>query len=324
MTDPFARSHLPEIEAARSRIAGHVRRTPLLATDLDPLLRLKPECFQVTGSFKPRGAFNAVLRLRERDPDATGVVAASSGNHAQAVALAAREMGLRAVILIPEDANPTKVAATRTLGAEVIQAGVTFDNRDQRLRDEAAARGMAVVHPYDDWDMIHGHASAALEALDDDPGIGAFIVPIGGGGLISGVALAVKATRPAIRVIGVEPALADDARRSFETRTLQRLEASPRTLADGVRPMAIGTRPFAVLIEHGLLDDVITVGEDEIAEATRAAWLVGKVAVEPTGALPLAAWRSGRVRAEGPVALVLSGGNADPSVIARILEPVKG
>jgi threonine dehydratase len=321
VTDSYARSHLGEIEAARARIAGHVRRTPLLATDLDPSLRLKPECLQVTGSFKPRGAFNAVLRLRERQPEATGVIAASSGNHAQAVALAARELGLRAVILIPEDASPVKVAGTRALGAEVLQEGITLVNREERLRSEAAARGMAVVHPFDDWEMIHGHASAALEALEDDPELGAFVVPIGGGGLVSGIALAVKATRPAVRVIGVEPAAADDARRSFESRTLQRLGQVPQTVADGVRPMAIGTRPFEVLIEHGLLDDVITVGEEEILDATRAAWLGGKVVVEPTGALPLAAWRSGQVRAEGPVALLLSGGNADPRLMARVLDP---
>ncbi|HLH28330.1 MAG TPA: pyridoxal-phosphate dependent enzyme, partial [Acidimicrobiales bacterium] len=215
--EDYLRRHAAEIEAASARIRPYVRRTPLLTTDLDGALRLKPECFQRTGSFKVRGAFNAVLQLRHRRPEVPGVVAVSSGNHAQAVALAARTTGIPAVILIPFDANPAKVAATRALGAEVIQEGVTFENREERCRQVMAERGLELVHPFDDWDIVHGQATAAAEVLEDDPTLGTIVVPVGGGGLLSGTALAAKARNPAIRVIGVEPEVADDARRTLET-----------------------------------------------------------------------------------------------------------
>lgn len=316
----YLRLHAEAVDAAGRRIAPYTRRTPLLTTDLDPRLRLKPECLQVTGSFKTRGAFNAVLEVKSRQPEVRGVIAASSGNHAQAVALAARSVGLPAVILIPEDASPTKVAATRALGAEVVQEGVTFANRERRLREEAAARDLAVVHPFDSWDMIHGNGTAAAEALADDAEIAVIATPLGGGGLASGTALAAKARNAGIRLVGVEPERADDAKRTLETGTIQRLDAAPDTIADGVRTMAIGERNYEVLIERGLLDEVVTVSEEEIAEATVSAWLRCKLALEPTGALPLAAWLSGRLpREDGPVLLVLSGGNASPELISRLL-----
>jgi len=156
----YASQHKEQVREAGHRIQKYVRRTPCLTTDLDPDLRLKPECFQVTGSFKPRGAFNAVLSQMAREPRPAGVIAVSSGNHAQAVALAARTVGIPALILIPEDANPAKVAATRALGAEVIQEGITFANREERLQEVMAERGYSLVHPFDDWDVIHGQGSA--------------------------------------------------------------------------------------------------------------------------------------------------------------------
>ena len=316
----YLRLHAAAVEAAGQCIAPYTRRTPLLETDLDPRLRLKPECLQVTGSFKSRGAFNSVLQLKTRQPDVRGIIAASSGNHAQAVALAARTVELPAVILIPEDASPTKVAATKALGAEVVQEGVTFANREQRLREEATARDLAVIHPFDSWDMIHGNGTVAAEALSDDPEIAIIATPLGGGGLTSGLALAAKGRNPRIRLVGVEPQRADDARRTLETGRIQRLDAPPDTIADGVRTMAIGTTNFEVLVERGLLDEVVTVSEEEIAEATVTAWLRCKLAVEPTGALPLAAWMAGRIEREaGPVLLVLSGGNASPGLIVRLL-----
>ena len=158
----FLDEHIAAVRSAADHIRPYVRRTPVLRTDLDPGLRLKAECFQVTGSFKPRGAFNAILSLAERSPRPKGVIAVSSGNHAQAVALAARTVGLPALILIPEDANPAKVAATRALGAEVIQDGVTFANREQRLREITAERQLTLVHPFNDWDVIHGQGTATL------------------------------------------------------------------------------------------------------------------------------------------------------------------
>jgi threonine dehydratase len=320
-SDLYLRDHAAEIEAAAERIRPHVRRTPLLTTDLDGRLRLKPECFQRTGSFKVRGAFNAILRLRERDPSVRGVVTASSGNHAQAVALAARTAGLRAVILIPADANPGKVAATRALGAEVIQDGVTFANREERLSRLVAESGLTLVHAFDDWDVIHGQGTAALEMLADEPRLGTIAAPVGGGGLLSGTALAARARgRRGVRVVGVEPEVADDARRTLQTGTIQRLAHAPDTIADGVRPLAIGRRSFEVMVERGCIDDIVTVSEAEIQGTLSRAWLECKLAIEPTAALPLAAFLSGRLPAgDGPVGLILSGGNADPALVARLL-----
>ena len=316
----YAAAHAAEIEAASARIRPHVRWTPVLPTDLDARLVLKPECLQVTGSFKPRGAFNAVLRLRERKPDTRGVVAVSSGNHAQAVALAARTAGLPAVILIPADSNPAKIAATRALGAEVITEGVTGANREQLLAQTAADRGLNVIHPFDDWDFIHGQGTAAYELLHDRPDVRTIVAPIGGGGLIGGTALAAKARDSRIRVIGVEPELAADAAESLRTRQRQALPGPPPTIADGVRTLSLGQRSFEVLVEHGLLETVLTVSEQEIEAAVVVAWQRVKLALEPTGALPLAAYLAGKLDlSEAPVALVLSGGNFDPALVSRLL-----
>ena len=312
--------HLGEIHQAAERIAPYVRHTPLLTTDLDPDLRVKPELLQVTGAFKARGAFNAALALREREAEVRGVTTVSSGNHAQALALAARTAGLSAVIVIPADANPLKVAATKGYGAEVLQEGVTFANREEHLRRVAQERGLTVIHPFDNWDVIHGAATAAHEALADDPSIRTVVVPVGGGGLLSGTALAVKSANPEIQVIGVEPAAADDAAQTLETGEIQRLPDSPTTLADGVRPVSVGRRTYEVMVTHGLVDAIIRITEDEIAEATRTAWLQLKLAVEPTGALPLAAWLSGKLRRRpGPTCLLFTGGNFNPGVVAQIL-----
>jgi threonine dehydratase len=317
----YLEEHAAEIEAAAERIGPHVRRTPLLTADLDPRLRLKPENLQRTGSFKVRGAFNAVLQLRRRQPNVRGVIAVSSGNHAQAVALAARTAGLPAVVLIPFDANPAKVAATRAHGAEVIQEGITFANREERMREVMAERRLTLVHPFDDWDIIHGQGTAAREMLEDDPEIGTIVAPVGGGGLICGTALAAKARDGRIRVIGVEPERADDARRTLETGRIHRLDRVPDTLADGVRVTAIGSRNFEVMVERGLIDDIVTVSEAEIQEGLSTAWLGLRLALEPTGALPLAAFLAGRLPEDGrPLGLVLSGGNADPGIVARVLE----
>ena len=317
----YLADHGRQIAAAAERIGPHVRRTPMLTTDLEPSLRLKPECFQVTGSFKVRGAFNAVLRLQERQPPVNGVIAVSSGNHAQALALAARTAGLPALILIPEDANPAKVAATRAFGAEVLQDGITFENRERKLREVMTERGLTLVHPFDDWDVIHGQATAARELLQDEPELGMILAPTGGGGLLSGTALAAKAHSRDLTVIGVEPEQADDAQRSFRSGAIQTLAEAPRTLADGVRTTAIGTRNFEVMVDRRLVDDIVTVSEEEIQDALVTAWLKLKLALEPTAALPLAAYLSGKVPGPNgrPLGLLLSGGNFDPTVVARLL-----
>jgi threo-3-hydroxy-L-aspartate ammonia-lyase len=315
----FIEEHATQVQLAAERIRPHVRRTQALTTDLDPDLRLKPECFQVTGSFKPRGAFNAVLSLLERGQRPKGVIAVSSGNHAQAVALAAATTGLPALVLIPEDANPAKVAATRALGAEVIQAGITFANREQRMRELMDERGLTLVHPFDDWDVIHGQGTAAAELLDDVSGLRVVAAPVGGGGLISGTAISAKHHNSSIQVVGVEPAQADDAFQTWKAHRIQTLPGPPRTLADGVRTMAVGERNFEVMFGHGLVDEIVTVTEEEIAEAVRVAWSRLHLALEPTGALPLAAYLSGKLPA-GRKGLILSGGNANLDTVATLLQ----
>ncbi len=314
----FLEEHAAEVRLAADRIRGHVRRTPCLTTDLDPHLRLKPECFQVTGSFKVRGAFNAILILAAQQPRPEGVIAVSSGNHAQAVALAAATVGLPAVVLIPEDANPAKVAATRALGAEVIQEGITFANREQRLHEEMAARGLTLVHPYDDWNVIHGQGTAALELLEDAPDLEVIATPVGGGGLLSGTAISAKKHNPAIRVIGVEPVVADDAYRSWKSGSIQALAAAPATIADGVRTTSIGARTFETMFANRLVDEIVTVTEDEIASAVRVAWSRLHLALEPTGALPLAAYLVGKLP-KGAAGLILTGGNANLETVATLL-----
>jgi threonine dehydratase len=295
-----------------------VRRTPVLTTDLDPDLRLKPESFQVTGAFKPRGAFNAVLSMLERGTRPLGVIAVSSGNHAQGVALAAATVGLPALILIPEGSNPAKVAATRALGAEVIQEGITFANREQRMRELKEELGYLLIHPFDDWDVIHGAGTVVRELLEDEPDLEVIVTPVGGGGLLSGSAISAKSHRPSIKVIGVEPAAADDAYQSWKSGHIVTLPASPTTIADGVRTVAIGTRTFEVMFANRLVDEIVTVTEEEIANAVKVAWSRLHLALEPTGTLPLAAYLAGKLP-KGRTGLVFSGGNADLSTVATLL-----
>jgi threonine dehydratase len=314
----YLEEHADQVRQAADRIRPYVRRTPVLSTDLDPALRLKPESFQVTGAFKPRGAFNALLSMLERGERPPGVIAVSSGNHAQGVALAAATLGLPALILIPEGANPAKVAATRALGAEVMQEGITFLNRYKRVLEVMAERGYALVHPFDNWDVIHGQGTAVRELLEDAPDLEVIATPIGGGGLLSGSAISAKIHSSKIKVIGVEPAAADDAYQSWKSRRIVTLAAEPATMADGVRTIAIGERNFEVMFVKGLVDEIVTVTEDEIANAVKVAWSRLHLALEPTGTLPLAAYLSGKLP-KGRTGLVLSGGNADLATVAKLL-----
>ena len=314
----FLEEHSAQVGEAATRIRAYVRRTPCLTTDLDPGLRLKPECFQVTGSFKVRGAFNAILTLAAQNPRPAGVIAVSSGNHAQAVALAAATVGLPALVLIPEDANPAKVAATRALGAEVIQEGITFANREERLHEEMATRGFTLVHPFDDWNVIHGQGTAARELLEDVPDLEVIATPVGGGGLLSGTAISAKRHNPALRVVGVEPEVADDAYRTWKTGRIQSLASAPSTIADGVRTTSVGARTFETMFANRLVDEIVTVSEDEIVSAVRVAWSRLHLALEPTGALPLAAYLTGKLP-KGRAGLILTGGNANLETVATLL-----
>jgi threonine dehydratase len=321
--DAFLAEHAGAIAAAASRIVGHVRRTPALPADeVAAATMVKPELLQPTGSFKVRGAFNAALRLREVSPGTSGVLTVSSGNHGQAVALAAGSLGLPCTVVMPEGSNPVKVAAVRALGAAVLSEGVTAANREQRVLEERERTGWALIHPFDDWDTIHGQGTIGLELLADIDDLGMVVCPVGGGGLISGCALAIKAARPAVRVVGVEPELAADAAASRRSGRHERLAAAPATIADGLRSMSLGERPFEVIVQRALVDELLTVSETDIEAAMVATWTLLHLVVEPSGAVPLAALLAGRLPKPLPgtrTALVLSGGNVDPVLAARLL-----
>jgi threonine dehydratase len=317
----FVADHATAVEQAEQRITPWIRRTPALRTDLDPRLVLKPENLQVTGSFKVRGAFNALLSLRERQPEVNAVCTVSSGNHGQALAYAASVCGMHAVVVIPQGANPHKIAATRAWGAEVVTDGVTFDNREEIAATLAAERNLQMVHPFENWDVIHGQATVGLELLEDCPDLSAVVCPVGGGGLLSGIALAVRRTGARVTLVGVEPESADDASRSFATGVHQRLGRTPVTLADGVKVLSIGDRSFEVIVQHRLVDEMVTVSEVELVRAINEVWQTARLFIEPTAALPLAAYRAGKIPADaaGSVALILSGGNFDAEVVRSIL-----
>jgi threo-3-hydroxy-L-aspartate ammonia-lyase len=316
---------LAEVEAAAARIAGRVHRTPVLSSrlldrELGCQVLAKAEHLQRVGAFKARGAFSALLAL-DQATRARGVIAVSSGNHGQAVALAASETGGRALVVMPEDANPAKVAATRAYGGEVITEGVTASSREAVVLRLAAERGLHLVHPFDDLDVMAGQGTAALELLEQAGELDVVVVPVGGGGLISGTAAAVKGRSPGTRVVGVEPAVAADARASLAAGRRVALPRAPVTLADGVRSLCVGERPFEVM--RRLVDEIVTVTEDELREALALAWSRTKQLIEPSAALPLAALRAGAVRARGAAGVILTGGNVDVAPLVAALGPAR-
>jgi threonine dehydratase len=218
--------------------------------------------------------------------------------------------------------TPSKVAGIRSFGATVVSDGVTYDNRERVAEEIARSEGLHLIHPYDDWDVVHGAGTVGLEILEDVPAPGAVVVPVGGGGQISGIALALSVLSPSTAVIGVEPEAADDAARSLRSGILQTLPTDPVTLAEGVKSKSIGDRNFEVIVSDGLVRDVVTVSEEELVSAVRVAWMGLKLAVEPTGALALAAYLTGKVpagSAEHPTVIILSGGNFDPTQVAALL-----
>jgi threonine dehydratase len=300
-------------EEARARIAGSIHRTPLvrsrtLSERVGAPVYLKCENLQKTGAFKVRGALHRLLRL---DPDerGRGVVTISAGNHAQAVAWAAAAAGTHAVVVMPEHASPAKVAASRAYGAEVVLHG---DARAAfgRAFEIAEERAMRFVHPFDDEEVVAGHGSCALEILEDLPDVGSVVVPVGGGGLISGIAAAVAAVRPAADVWGVEPAGADAMRRSLEAGEAVHLEAVD-TIADGLAAPMAGVLNHALVSAHAR--GVVVVSDQEILEAMALLLERTKLLAEPAGAAGLAALLGGRIpiEREAPVAVVVSGGNVD-------------
>lgn len=242
-----------------------------------------------------------------------GVVAFSSGNHAQGVALAARILGIHATIVMPEDSVPKKVAATRGYGAEIVQAGVTAATRGEVAAEIARTTGATIIPPFDDERIIAGAGTVGLEILEDWPEVETILVPLGGGGLLAGTALAATSLKPSVRVFGVEPAAGNDGQQSLRAGSIVRI-APPKTIADGARTTNVGERNFAI-IRHRV-EDILTVGDDELLE--NLGWLMDrtKLVIEPTGALAATALLTGKIRPDGPTAVVLSGGNIDWSILA--------
>jgi threonine dehydratase len=310
---------LEEVRAAAHGLAGVAIRTPLVAFGTagtgGPRVLLKAESLQAVGSFKIRGAYHAMSTLSAEER-VRGVVTHSSGNHAQGVARAARLLGIRATIVMPSDAPAIKRARVEADGAEIVTVGPASGDREAMADRLAAERGLVLIAPYDDDRIIAGQGTVGLEIAEDVPDLAAVLIPIGGGGLASGVAVAVRALHPQARLVGVESELAADAQESLRTGRIARWQASRtgRTIADGTRSQSIGRRPFAHLSR--LLDDVVTVTEAEIAATVRLIAEESRLVVEPSGALAPAAarYRAGEAGVgslTGTVVAIVSGGNVD-------------
>ena len=302
-----------DVARAHERIAGAARRTPVLTSaTIDALtgarVHFKCENFQRMGAFKFRGAYNALSQLAP-EQKRRGVIAYSSGNHAQAVALAGRMLGVPATIVMPADAPRVKLEATRGYGAEVLTYEPQSGSREQLAAQLAEERGLTVIPPYDDPRIVAGQGTAAKELIEDAGPLDLLLVPCGGGGLISGCAVASKHFNPSCRVVGVEPAAGDDATRSFRTRTLQSVH-NPDTIADGARTPSLGKVTFPLVLRY--VSDMLTVDDDALLRSMFFLWERMKVVVEPTGALAACALLEKRIEAKGlRVGVVLSGGNVD-------------
>ena len=315
---------LPAIRAAAETLRGVAVHTPLVP--FGPLERrqwLKAESLQPIGAFKLRGAYNAVASLSPA-ARAAGVITYSSGNHAQGVARAARLYGIPAVIVMPSDSPDIKRRRVEIDGAEIVVVGTASEERRRVAEEIATERGLSIIPPYDDPRIVAGQGTVGLEIVDDLPEVAAVVVPVGGGGLASGVAAAIAALSPSTRVIGVEPELAADARDSLEAGHIVEWPAElvSRTIADGTRTQSLGRLTVAHLSTQ--LDTIVTVSEAEIAAGVRLAAEESRLVVEPSGALPLAAMRFHAREArlmglDGPVVGVVSGGNVDPERYVELL-----
>ena len=312
------------IREAGERIRPFVHRTPVVTSrTFDEAtgrrVFFKCENFQRAGAFKMRGATNKILSLSDAER-ARGVVAFSSGNHAQAVALASRDASVRAVIVMPTDAPRTKLAATRGYGAEVVTYDRQREDREEVARGLSEREGLIVVPPYDDYHVAAGQGTCALELFEDVPDLDALLTPCGGGGLFAGASVAAKALSPSVRCFPVESELSDDTRQSF--RKGERVHIPPpATVADGMRTQTPGALTFPVLLANA--EDVLTVSEDEIVETLRFLLFRLKILVEPTGAVAAAAALFGKLPPDvRRVGVVISGGNVDPEALARFVAPM--
>jgi threonine dehydratase len=311
-----------DVAAAHERIKAVAKRTPVLTSaTIDALtgarVHFKCENFQRMGAFKFRGAYNALSQL---DPEQKrkGVVAFSSGNHAQAVALSGRLLGVPATIVMPTDAPKVKLEATRGYGAEVVLYDAHNEDRQKIAEQLSAERGMTLIPPFDHPHVAAGQGTAAKELIEDAGALDLLLVPCGGGGLLSGCAVAAKHLSPACRVIGVEPAAGDDGARSFKAKALQVIK-TPDTIADGARTASLGPQvTFPAILRH--VDDFLTVTDEELLKSMFFLWERMKIVVEPTGALAACALLEKKLDANGKkVGVVISGGNVDLAWAARQL-----
>ena len=319
---------IEEIRAAAARIAGIAIKTPLLRAPFPGLsghgtskeIYLKAESLQPIGAFKIRGAANKILQLTPEEIS-RGVITYSSGNHAQGVAYAAREVGAKAVIVMPSNAPAIKRAATLAMGAEIVDVGVASSERLAKSDELVKAHGYVVIPPYDDEQIITGQATCGLEIIEERPNVDLILAPVSGGGLLSGVAAAVKQLSPGAKVYGVEPELAGDTAESFRTSSIVTwaAELTSRTIADGLRTQSVGERNFAHI--QAFVDGIITVTEAEIRAAMRAIVAATRLVPEPSGAVATAAllFHGSQLPAYTTAVAVISGGNVDPVMLAEIL-----
>jgi len=310
-----------DVERARARLLGHAHRTPVVTSrTLDRIVGaqvfLKCENLQRMGAFKFRGAFNALSAL-PMDARARGVVAYSSGNHAQAVALSAQLLGMQATIVMPSNAPKSKLDATEGYGATVVRYHPGEDKREVVAQSIVAATGATLIPPFNHIDVIAGQGTAAAELIEEVGALDALLVCCGGGGLLTGSALAAHAMSPGCRVIGVEPELGDDVTRSFRAGAVYTLPAVPATIADGARTMAPGTLTFPLVMRE--VNDMVTVSDADLIAAVRFAMLRLKLVMEPSGALGLAAAMTGKAAVSGRVGVIVSGGNVDAEMLRWIL-----
>jgi threonine dehydratase len=312
---------LADVQAAAERLRGVANRTPVVTSRtvdsrVGAQVFFKCENLQRGGAFKFRGAFNRLVALSD-EQRAKGVVAFSSGNHAQGVALAARELGIRATVVMPSDAPALKLAATQAYGAEVVRYDRLSEDREAIARRLADERGLTLVPPYDHPLIMAGQGTAALELIEDVPNLDWLLVPVGGGGLLSGCTVAATGLVPEIKVVGVETETSNDWVLSLEAGQPVRI-APPDTIADGMRTQQPGALTFPIVqrLAHG----VTTVSDEEVKDAMRFLLLRMKLLVEPTGAVPVALLLSGRLDLRGQrVGVILSGGNADPGLVAEVV-----
>jgi threonine dehydratase len=317
---------LDDIREAQARLRGVAVHTPLVESHIHEAggpgsrrLYLKPENLQPIGAFKLRGAYNKIASLTEADRQ-RGVITYSSGNHAQGVAYAARALGAKAVIVMPRNAPEIKREATAALGAEIVLVGPGSAERQQKAEELAAAHGYVIVPPYNDEHIIAGQGTMGLEILEDLPEVQTVLVPVGGGGMISGIATAIKLSRPSTKVIGVEPELAADAQATLRAGTIVAFPAEQvtRTMADGLRTQSIGAINFEHMRRY--VDAIVTVSEEEILEAVRLLARDPKTVAEPSGAVAVAAFlfHKDQLPETTENVAVISGGNIEPKVLAEL------